>query len=725
MPRTRSRRSRPALKNSLINFLLFRQNREHVPPVLFNALEEQAARGLAKTPLEHAVDRTRLIHLGYVLLALVVAFALYFVLSPKNPLVTVGRVMLPWTDIPAPARVSILDMPPGSGTAFRGQPLEVSAEIAGMASDDDAKVLWTTADRQVFDQPIVLHLPANGYRHAAMLPDPKGGLQQDIEYRLVAGDATSPTYHVHVVPAPTIVVDSVDYKYPAYTKLQPGTIEHRGDLKAIEGTQITLHAVANQPLKSASIDFNCDGKLDGKMKLDGQNASITFTLLMNETRTGPQFESYQLRSVNNENLQNPQPIKHSIKVVPDLPPDVSFLAPEQEEVAVPLDGQLVLELRAIDPDFALTDLKIRGKTDRGMAFDQKLLPESPHTGPFFAKYQFEPAKLGLKEGDVVRYQAVADDNKEPEANETVTPERRIRIVGAENLNPRRQPDPLAKNDQPNNQPQNSNDNARNDGQPQQQNQGNNSKTDRTKGQRPENDRPQDRNAEKNDQNNQPDRGNPNRDPRQQRDNDPQQRNDQSQNGGQKQDQNQQQPPQQNKNDQPQQQPKDNDRQGGAQNGGDNHNNSSKSQDKQSPDQKNQSQPNNNQQQADQKNQQKSGGNQSDKNENGQQKNQDGNKGGQQDGSKGGQQSNSGGQKSNWGASSRIQAISPTVARKATHRNRTAETKTPGSKIRTTVSKIKTNRSSNQAESKPMARNKTRRLSRMASNPTGRVKRMAR
>ena len=305
--------------------MLFRQHREHVPPVLFNALEEQAARGLAKTPLEHAVDRTRLIHLGYVLLALVVAFALYFVFSPKNPLVTVGRVMLPWTDIPAPARVSILDIRPGNGTAFRGQPLEVSAEIAGMASDDDAKVLWTTADRQVFDQPIVLHRPANGYRHAAMLPDPKGGLQQDIDYRLVAGDATSLTYHVHVVPAPTIVIDRVDYQYPSYTGLQSGTIERRGDLKAIEGTKVTLHSVANQPLKAAAIDFNCDGKTNGKMKLDGQNASITFTLLMNEARTGPQFESYQLRSVSNDNLQNPQPIKHSIKVVPDLPPEVSFL----------------------------------------------------------------------------------------------------------------------------------------------------------------------------------------------------------------------------------------------------------------------------------------------------------------------------------------------------------------------------------------------------------------
>jgi len=77
-------RSKPSLKNSLINFLLFRQRREGVPQTVYNALEEQAAKNLSHVHLETAVDRTQLVHWGYTLVGFVVAFALYFILSPKK-----------------------------------------------------------------------------------------------------------------------------------------------------------------------------------------------------------------------------------------------------------------------------------------------------------------------------------------------------------------------------------------------------------------------------------------------------------------------------------------------------------------------------------------------------------------------------------------------------------------------------------------------------------------
>ena len=43
--------------------------------------------------METSVDRARIVRLGYVLVALVVLFALYLVLSPKSPLVSVGRIL--------------------------------------------------------------------------------------------------------------------------------------------------------------------------------------------------------------------------------------------------------------------------------------------------------------------------------------------------------------------------------------------------------------------------------------------------------------------------------------------------------------------------------------------------------------------------------------------------------------------------------------------------------
>ena len=92
-------RNKPSLKNSLINFLLFRQQREAVSNVVFNALEQQAVSDLSGVHVESAVDRTRLIRLGYVLIGCLLAFGVYFVLSPKDPFTTVQRVMLPWVDV--------------------------------------------------------------------------------------------------------------------------------------------------------------------------------------------------------------------------------------------------------------------------------------------------------------------------------------------------------------------------------------------------------------------------------------------------------------------------------------------------------------------------------------------------------------------------------------------------------------------------------------------------
>ncbi len=172
-------RNKPSLKNSLINFLLFRQQRAGVHEVVYQALEQQAASDLSGTHVESAVDRTRLIHLGYVLVGCLAAFVLYFFLSPKDPFTTVGRVILPWTDVPAPARVSILDIKPGNTTVFRGQPVQVSTEIQGLGSDEQVKLLYTTADRQTVDQVVAMHVP-EGYRHTGSIPDGSEGAHNKI-----------------------------------------------------------------------------------------------------------------------------------------------------------------------------------------------------------------------------------------------------------------------------------------------------------------------------------------------------------------------------------------------------------------------------------------------------------------------------------------------------------------------------------------------------------------
>src|SRR5688500_7808818 len=95
----------PSLKNSLINFLMLREDHRGVREVVFQAVEEKAAADISAVPVEATVDRSRMIHAGYVLCGVMAVFALYKILSPKDPFQTVARVIVPWADIARPSRV--------------------------------------------------------------------------------------------------------------------------------------------------------------------------------------------------------------------------------------------------------------------------------------------------------------------------------------------------------------------------------------------------------------------------------------------------------------------------------------------------------------------------------------------------------------------------------------------------------------------------------------------
>ncbi len=428
-------RSKPTLKNSLINFLLLRAQPTGLAPHVYEAIEQHAATQLAEVPVEATVDRSKLIKIGYVFLGLVLAAAIYKVSSPKDPFLTFGRIVLPWADIAPPTRVTIVDVRPGNGTVMRGQRAKISAEVHGVARQQTVKLVYSTDDGQIVDRSVPMQVPTEGYLFECELPEGKGGIQQDVTYRVVAGDANSNEFHLVVQAAPTIVVESVDYVYPGYTGMVSQTVDHQGDLKAIEGTQITLHAVANQPIKSAAIDFDCNGSDDQRMTFDDRHATATFTLALKADHQTPEHTSYQLRFTNTDGKENPQPIRHQIEVTRDVAPEIQFLAPKRDEIDLPVNRGLVCEVSAHDPDFALSRVAIVGKSSAGQPFERSLLDEpaktgQPWQGQFRKKLVLVPQKLGLKAGDVLEYWAWAEDDKTPVANHTETIHRQLRIISA-------------------------------------------------------------------------------------------------------------------------------------------------------------------------------------------------------------------------------------------------------------------------------------------------------
>ncbi len=447
--------SSPSLKNSLVNLLLFRQRRADISDAVFETLEEHAAKQLTHVPVDAAVDRTHLIRLGYILVAVAGLAGLYKVFSPKDPLIAAERVLMPWADIVPASRVAITDVTPGAVTIALGEFVDVSAEVRGISESDPVVLRYTTADGQAVNKSISMVPTDGGLRFKCRLPDTisgstAAGISQNLRYHLEAGDARSHEYAVKVVAAPSILVKRVDYEYPKYTGYENRSIDNLGDLRGIEGTRVTIHAAANGPIEEAYVDFDADGRRDTKMTVDGNDATVSFTLALREDRQTAEHASYVLRFTNQEGRTNRNPVKYPIEVLLDYEPEVRILTPQEKVLDVRLNGTVAIEIEATDPDFALAEVRLHGEVaGRGVLEKQMLAKE--HKEKFTGRFAFKPSEHGLKAGDVLQYWATAVDNRTPKAGSTST-ERKLIRVGSSDPAQQPPPDRIAQRDQPRQQP---------------------------------------------------------------------------------------------------------------------------------------------------------------------------------------------------------------------------------------------------------------------------------
>jgi hypothetical protein len=432
-------RSTPSLKNSLLNFLLLRGRRQQLSQKVYQAIEQQAAQRLSEVSLDTVVDRTALLRLGYVLVAVVAICALYRVFSPKNLTSSMERVLMPWSNTAAPSRVEILEVTPGNTEIARGEHLEITAKLQGLRHDEAVRVYYSTLDKQAVDRNVLLSASEGGSQFRGLIPDrfstgENSGVQQDLEYWIEAGDAKSQKYKVTVFARPTLVVEKIRYQYPAYTDLPPREVEGTGDVSALEGTKVTVYALANQDIATANVDFNADGRNDLAMSSKGDKASAQFTLALKEDRRTPEYDSYTLQYKTTKGRTSTLPPKYNIAVTPDHAPEVRFLAPANEEgqlveqLDVPVDMPFTVEVEARDPDFMLSNVVILGEVAGQQVMSRDLLKQE-HSGKFVGRMTATPQEFNLKPGDIVEYWVTAIDNRQPEPNITKTDKLKIRVLG--------------------------------------------------------------------------------------------------------------------------------------------------------------------------------------------------------------------------------------------------------------------------------------------------------
>jgi hypothetical protein len=459
-------RDNPDLHNDIVNAVLVKARPDAAAPRVARSIERRAARQLAEVPAEGVIDRTAAVRLAYALAALVALACVYELAAPKSLMMTAARLVAPWTTIAAPSRVRIdvprlvwrmpgEEPPPGgtddesrsvpvaggAATVVRGRQLVVAASIHGLRRDERPVLLVTPlredggVDAAAAPWQAEMTKGGDG-AHVAVLPDHARGLDRSLEFVIAAGDARGERLRVAVVDEPSLLVRKVTYDFPEYTKLADETVAWQGDLRAVEGTKVTLEAESNQPLEAAWIDLDCKGKRDIRLRVgasDLARATGGLVLRLNRDRNGPEHASYRLlfqpRGVTAAHREQviTEKMEHRIEVQADLAPEITIESPAEAALRVPPGAVVPIGVRAVDPDFGLARVGIEARLQGGAAVPDTVIFRGDHQGPWRGVGRLDLGKLGAVPGAVVEYRAVAVDNRPEMPNEARTEWKTLRI----------------------------------------------------------------------------------------------------------------------------------------------------------------------------------------------------------------------------------------------------------------------------------------------------------
>src|SRR6185436_12438152 len=251
--------------------------------------------------------------LAAVALALLVGTALF---GPDNWRYGVRNLWAGWL-VKDTLPPQYLAVQPGDGTVRRGGDLRVEATAEG----------FEPSRMQVF------------------------ALREPMRYYVAAAGLRSPEYAVDVVDLPRITSLKLTYNYPNWTKLEPQVVEPGDDIRAVEGTQVTVELATDQPLEASELVV--DGQRIAMTNVDGVN-----TATLEVEKDGEYYVS---------TLFNGDAVKltddYLIEVIPDNKPVVKVVKPGRDWRASNIE-EVTVRVEAND-DFGLDRVEVRYSVNGG------------------------------------------------------------------------------------------------------------------------------------------------------------------------------------------------------------------------------------------------------------------------------------------------------------------------------------------------------------------------
>ncbi|NLW50417.1 MAG: hypothetical protein GXY85_06180 [Candidatus Brocadiaceae bacterium] len=402
---------RPELKNTLISYLECRKD-PAVPLELRRLMRSRAAVHVRSLDARVAVDPARYVRLAGAVAAVLAAFALYALISPKSAGASVRRLMNPRADILPPTATRLVEIAPGDVYAIVGSAPAVGVTATGV-EPAAVDVIW---DGTTFSGRRLPLVPAGPHRWEGAFPP----LLEDGQYHLVAGDTRSERFAIRLLPVPAVADVRMTIAPPAYTGLPVQTVDG-GSADVVQGTEVTVEARTNLPARAGFVQFAPGRRLAMDVGADRRTLRGRFFVRRSE-RYSICFETPPYP--NGASFANPSPVVYELTSRPDRPPTIELLAPE-DGLEAKRDAKVLLGYAARD-DFGIARVNLHYRAN-GMAGSMDTVAEPAVASVPRGAYEWDLAGVPLRPGSVLAYCLEAVDNR-PDRPQTVrTEERRILV----------------------------------------------------------------------------------------------------------------------------------------------------------------------------------------------------------------------------------------------------------------------------------------------------------
>ena len=323
---------------------------------LIRALAEEASRDAehmrprAEIPLKAA--RPFLLTAGGAVLVLGLLLGLY-----PNAQRLLLRAVAPYANMPN-VTGDMLRVTPGDARILEGQRLEVEVTVAN-AAVRKAQFRKLLPDGSEAAEAMTALPTGEGGEPRFTLTCPPGA--ESFRYRIHAGDALSKYFTVTVVPPPVVKRLEVRYEYPAYTMREARTEpDSAGEIKAVIGTVVTVLATTNKPVKAAQLQIGGQPAKGSPVQISADADGATVCKF--QVNLTPRLKSRWVLNLTDEFGFSNSTGERLIEAVPDLPPVVKLISPDNKRLRLKPTDHLPLTYTMTD-DFGLGAADISVETD--------------------------------------------------------------------------------------------------------------------------------------------------------------------------------------------------------------------------------------------------------------------------------------------------------------------------------------------------------------------------